>query len=183
MLTTTQLQPVKDVNFEQRQTLILRAWEAVSTERELQGVLEAITQVLVPVVPYDGVAIISFDGESHGCYTAHIVGFPRRDGESLQEYFGRPEFVRQVEAPIRPLAPYDPMNMKLKMDGAPYACNDLFAKEAWYEHEFHLAASGIRAYASIPMIVREKLIGVASFSRVEPKAFTDGDLAILRVIS
>ncbi len=183
MLTTTQLQAVKDPNLEQRQILVLRAWEAVSTERELQGVLEAITQVLVPVVPYDGVAIISFDGANHGCYTAHIVGFPRREGESLQEYFGRPEFVRQVETPIRPLIPYDPMNIKLKMDGAPYACNDLFAKEAWYEHEFHLAASGIRAYASIPMIVREKLIGVAAFSRVEPKVFTDGDLAILQVIS
>jgi formate hydrogenlyase transcriptional activator len=183
MLTTTQLQAVKDPKLEQRQILVLRAWEAVSTERELQGVLEAITQVLSPVVPYDGVAIISFDGVNHDCYAAHIVGFPRREGETLQEYFGRPEFVRQVETPIRPLRPYDPMNIKLKMDGAPYACDDLFAKEAWYEHEFHLAASGIRAYASIPMIVREKLIGVASFSRVEPKAFTDGDLAILQVIS
>jgi formate hydrogenlyase transcriptional activator len=183
MLTTTQLQPVKDPKLEQGQILVLRAWEAVSTERELQGVLEAITQVLSPVVPYDGVAIISFDGVNHDCYAAHIVGFPRREGETLQEYFGRPEFVRQVETPIRPLMPYDPVNIKLKMDGAPYACDDLFAKEAWYEHEFHLAASGIRAYASIPMIVREKLIGVASFSRIEPKAFTDGDLAILRVIS
>jgi formate hydrogenlyase transcriptional activator len=183
MLTTTQLQPIKDPNLEQRQILVLRAWEAVSTERELQGVLEAITQVLSPVVPYDGVAIISFDGVNHDCYAAHIVGFPRREGETLQEYFGRPEFVRQVETPIRPLMPYDSVDVKLARDGAPYVCNDLFAKEAWYEHDFHLAASGIRAYASIPMIVREKLIGVASFSRVEPKAFTDGDLAILRVIS
>ncbi|HMB27269.1 MAG TPA: hypothetical protein VKS99_04150, partial [Blastocatellia bacterium] len=153
MLTTTQLQPIKDPQLEQRQILVLRAWEAVSTERELQGVLEAITQVLSPVVPYDGVAIISFHGANHDCYAAHIVGFPRHEGETLQEYFGRPEFVRRVETPIRPLMPYEPMNIKLKMDGAPYACDDLFAKEAWYEHEFHLAASGIRAYASIPMIV------------------------------
>src|SRR5215467_10759362 len=165
MLTTTQPQLANKVNLEQRQTLVLRAWEAVSAERELQGVLEAITQVMVPIVPYDGVAIISFDGANHDCYAAHIVGFPRREGETLREYFGRPEFVRQVETPIRPLMPYDLMNIKHKTDGAPYACNDLFAKEAWYEHEFGLAASGIRAYASIPMIVREKLIGVAAFSR------------------
>src|SRR5262249_18762291 len=179
MLTTTQLQPVKDPQLEQRQSLVLRAWEAVSTERELQGVLEAITQVLVPVVPYNGVAIISFDGANHDCYAAHVVGFPRREGETLKEYFDRPEFIRPVETPTRPLAPYSTMGMELKMNGAPYVCNDLLAKESWYEHEFNLAASGIRAYTSVPMIVREKLIGVAVFTRIEPMAFTESDLAIL----
>jgi formate hydrogenlyase transcriptional activator len=183
MLTTTQLQPDKDPKAEQRQILVLRAWEAVSTERELQGVLEAITKVLVPVVPYDGVAIIWFDGMNHDCYAAHIVGFPRREGETLEEYFSRPEFVHPVDAPVRPLAPYEPISMELKMNGTPYVCNDLFAKEAWYEHEFGLAASGIRAYTSVPMIVREKLIGAAAFSRIEARAFTESDLAILGDIS
>jgi formate hydrogenlyase transcriptional activator len=185
MVTTTQLQPVKDVNLEQRQTLVLRAWEAVSAQRELQGVLEAITEVLVPVVPYVGVAIIHFDGVNHDCYAAHIVGFPRREGETLQEYFGRPEFVRKVDAPIRPLIPYDPIRLEIKSkgDGAPYICNDLFAKEGWYEHEFELAASGVRAYAAIPMIVRGKMIGAASFSRVAVQAFTEYEVAILRDIS
>ncbi|MBO0724703.1 MAG: sigma 54-interacting transcriptional regulator [Blastocatellia bacterium] len=177
------MQPVKDVNLERRQTLVLRAWEAVSTERELQGVLEAITQVLVPVVPYNGVAIIHFDGANHDCYAAHVVGFPRREGETLKEYFDRPEFIRPVETPTRPLAPYSTMGMELKMSGAPYVCNDLLAKESWYEHEFNLAASGIRAYTSVPMIVREKLIGIAVFTRIEPMAFTEGDLAILGDIS
>jgi len=64
-----------------------------------------------------------------------------------------------------------------------YTCNDLFAREGWYEHEFDLAAAGIRAYTSIPMIVRKKVIGVAVFSRRNPIAFTDVDLAILRDIS
>jgi formate hydrogenlyase transcriptional activator len=183
MLTTTQLQPVKDVDLDQRQALVLRAWEAVSTERELQGVLEAITQVLVPVVPYDGVAIIYFDGVNHDCYAAHIVGFPRREGETLQEYFGRPEFIRKVDVPIRPLIPYDPRSLKLVKDGVPYVCNDLFEKEAWYEHDFDLAASGVRAYTSIPMIVRETMIGAAAFSRVAARAFTEYDVAILGDIS
>jgi formate hydrogenlyase transcriptional activator len=203
MLTTTQLQPVKDVNLEQQQTIVLRAWkavtdtlresvtgdsvlhawEAVSAERELQGVLEAISQVLVPVVPYNGVAIISFDGVNHDCYAAHIVGFPRRDGETIEEYFCRPEFVRPAHVPVRPLIPYDPMDIKLAKDGVPYACNDVFAKEAWYEHDFHLAAGGVRAYTSIPLIVREKVIGIAVFTRIEPQAFSDAELAILRIIS
>ena len=184
MLTTTQLQHVKDINFEQRQTLILRAWEAVSTERELQGVLEAITQVLVPVVPYDGVAIVPFDGVKHDCYAAHIVGAPRREGESLEEYFSRVEFVHPpLEVPTRPLIPYDFVDWGRKDPTDPYTCDDLFAREGWYEHEFHLAAGGIRAYTSVPMIVRKKIIGVAVFSRREARAFTDGDLAILRDIS
>ena len=80
MLTTTQRQPAHDINLERRRILVMRAWEAVSTERELQGVLEAITQVLVPEVPYDGVAIISFDGMNHDCYAAHIVCAPRHEG-------------------------------------------------------------------------------------------------------
>ncbi|HEY7180140.1 MAG TPA: sigma 54-interacting transcriptional regulator [Blastocatellia bacterium] len=177
------MQPVKDVNLERRQTLVLRAWEAVSTERELQGVLEAITQVLVPVVPYDSVAIIHFDGVNHDCYAAHVVGFPRREGETLQEYFGRPEFVRKVDAPIRPLIPYEPLSLELKREGVPYVCNDLFANEGWYEHEFVMAACGVRAYAAIPMIVRERMIGAASFSRLAVRAFTEYDVAILGDIS
>src|SRR5262245_64030940 len=113
MLTTTQLQAVKDPKLDQRQILVLRAWEAVSTERELQGVLEAISQVLVPVVPYNGVAIISFDGVNHDCYAAHIVGFPRRDVETIEEYFCRPEFVRPAHVRVGPLLRYDPLVVKL----------------------------------------------------------------------
>ena len=186
MLTTTQLQPDNNVKVEQRQILVLRAWEAVSTERELQGVLEAITNVLVPVVPYDGVAIISFDGENHDCYAAHIVAFPRHEGETLHEYFSRLEFGRPpVEVPTRPLIPYEYVDWEQvgPDTSMTYTCNDLFARESWYEHEFDLAAAGIRAYTSIPMIVRKKVIGVAVFSRRNPMAFTDVDLAILRDIS
>jgi formate hydrogenlyase transcriptional activator len=184
MLTTTQRQPAHDINLERRRILVMRAWEAVSTERELQGVLEAITQVLVPEVPYDGVAIISFDGMNHDCYAAHIVCAPRHEGETLREYFDRLENGRPVvELPARPLIPYDFVNWGRVDKAAAYTCNDLLAKEGWYEHEFGLAAAGIRAYASIPMIVREKVIGKAAFSRISPMAFTDGDLAILRDIS
>jgi formate hydrogenlyase transcriptional activator len=184
MLTTTQRQPAHDSNLERRRILVMRAWEAVSTERELQGVLEAITQVLVPEVPYDGVAIISFDGMNHNCIAANIVCAPRHEGETLREYFDRLEKGRPVvEIPARPLIPYDFVDWGRVDKAAAYTCNDLFAKEGWYQHEFGLAAAGIRAYASIPMIVREKMIGKAAFSRITPMVFTDGDLAILRDIS
>src|SRR5262245_8215314 len=180
MPTTTQLQPANNVNFKQRQTLVLRVWESVSTERELQGVLEAVTQVLLPVAPYDSVAIIWFDGVNHDPYAAHIVGAPRRTGETLEEYFNRPEFKVPREIPVRPLVPYDPIVLMHVNGGAVYACNDVFAKETWYEHDFHLAAGGVRAYTSIPLIVRGKMIGAAVFNRKEPIGFTTGELAILQ---
>src|SRR5262249_42861937 len=95
----------------------------------------------------------------------------------------RPEFERTKEVPVRPLIPYEPMHLERATAGDIYTCNDLFAAEAWYEHDFHLAAGGIRAYTSIPLIVRERMIGAAAFNRKEPMAFTEGHLAILRDIS
>ena len=43
----------------QRHSLVLRAWEVINSERELQGVLEAVADVLVLVVPFFGVALLS----------------------------------------------------------------------------------------------------------------------------
>jgi hypothetical protein len=54
-----------------RATLLLRTWEAVSTERELPGVLASLVDVLAPVVPFDAVSIIDFSPENR---------VPREDG-------------------------------------------------------------------------------------------------------
>src|SRR5215468_3177833 len=112
--------------------------------------------------------------------------FPRHEGETLHEYFSRLEFGRPpVEVPTRPLIPYEYVDWEQvgPDTSMTYTCHDLFAREGWYEHEFDLAAAGIRAYTSIPMIVRKKVIGVAVFSRRDPIAFRESDLAILRDIS
>jgi formate hydrogenlyase transcriptional activator len=198
MITTTQLLPANSIGQEQRQTLVLRAWEAVSTERELQGVLEAITQVLIPVIPYESIVITSFDCLDYGPYAMHIIGTPRRDGESIgeyldrlgnaalregetaEEYFNRAELRFEGREQARPLIPVEP---DYWLSSASYTCADLFAKEGWYEHEFYIAAGGIRAYASIKLIVREKVIGIAFFSRSAPVAFTEDDMAILEDVS
>jgi formate hydrogenlyase transcriptional activator len=162
---------------------VLRAWEAVSSERELQGVLEAITNVLAPVVCYDGIAIISFDGANHDPYAAYIVGYPRREGETLDAYFSRPEFNVPREVPVRPLIPYPSVDTGRVRDGLTYTCEDLFAKDSWYEHEFDLAAGGVRAYASILLIAREEVIGVAAFTYAQPVAFTNDYLAVLQDVA
>lgn len=135
--------------------------------------IEAITQVLIPVIPYESIVIISFDCVDHGPYAMHVISAPRREGELIgeyldrlggaalregetaEEYFHRPEFHLEGRRQARPLIPLEPDHMQGSVS---YTCADLFAKEGWYEHEFYIAASGVRAYASVKLIVREKVI-------------------------
>ena len=162
--------------------LILRAWEALGTERELQGVLKAITDLLEPVVPYDGLGIVHFDGVKHDLYALHVPKFPLLEAETLAEYFQRLEPLRKV-VPQKPLKAYTPVHPTKFTEDGPYVCDDLFECEAWLEHEFHLAASGVRSYCSIPLIVRQVLIGVATFTRGERKPFTPEELSVLVDVS
>jgi len=46
-----------------------------------------------------------------------------------------------------------------------------------------MAVAGLRAYCSIPLSVRGELIGVATFSRTEPIAFTSAEVAVLNDFS
>src|SRR5262249_11885918 len=87
--------------------LVLRAWEAVSTERSLQRVLEAIAEVLHPHVAFKGVALVSLSHRGDSLLAAHIIGHRGRDGESVHDYLHRPEFSKRIEVAPRPLARYD----------------------------------------------------------------------------
>src|SRR6516164_11531842 len=95
----------------QRFPLMLRAWEAVSIERELHGVLAALADVLVPVVPFDSVAIIDFsqgltEHETHRMMALHVVGFPRVEGETPEQLAKRTEPYWHPLSEVRPLIPY-----------------------------------------------------------------------------
>ena len=73
--------------------------------------------------------------------------------------------------------------MKSKRADQPYICNDLMAKEAWFPHEFKLAAAGIQAYTAIPLQARGRRIGVLVFSRAKPDPFTAEQMTILVDVS
>lgn len=169
------------LNHEQRHALVLRAWEATNTERELHGVLDAVCDVLVPAVPFVSLAIVSFQGERHDLYAAHVIGVPHREGETLIDYLKRAQ-VRlprpSAPLPARKLVPYN-AHTDASADFGYYACPDLFKKEGWWEHEFELASSGIRSYVAHSLVVRGRVIGVAVFSRLKPVAFTPDELALL----
>ncbi len=178
----------------QRLLLMLRTWEAVSTERELPGVLASLADVLVPTVPFDSVGIIDFtvpsempdeDGDSHRLLALHLVGVPRMEGETPEQLAKRSD--RHAQRPpldkVRPLIPYPQRHSKEDRAGDPYACDDLLQKEGWYRHEFHLAKDGVRSYAAVPLVMRGEVLGVAAFVRLKQRGFPPAELAILKDVS
>jgi formate hydrogenlyase transcriptional activator len=166
------------INDDHRNRLVLRAWEAINAERELEGVLAAVSEVLVPLVPFGGVALTRLEG--CGAYAFHIVGSPgdtRSAEEVWRAYAANP-------APVRPAIPYEGSDLRRKHEaGLPYACADLLGEETWLPHESKLAAVGIRSYAACPLSVRGKPVGVAVFCRGEAAAFTPEELTILSDVS
>ena len=169
---------------QQRFALMLRTWEAVSAERELHGVLAALADVLVPVVPFDSIAIIDFSKgleahDQHRMVALHVVGFPRVEGETPTELAKRTEPYWSPLKEVRPLIPYPSFEPGL-VTGEPIACDDLLQKEGWYEHEFYLAQGGVRSYATVPLVATGRLIGVATFTRVQQRAFPAAELSVLQ---
>src|SRR5277367_265544 len=164
--------------------LLLRAWEAVSERRHINGVLQAITDVLVPEVPFDSLGVVSFVGETHDLFAAHIVGNPSRDGESLEEYLLRSQSRKVFEVPVKPALELDYGPIRdATLAAMPYTCADLWKREAWYEHEFILARGGVRAYASAALFAGGELVGTSVYSRLEPEAFTAGQLRTLNEVA
>ena len=168
----------------QRFLLMLRTWEAVSAERELHGVLAALAEVLVPVVPFNSIAIIDFsqgltEHDTHRMLALQVVGFPHVEGETPEQLAKRTEPYWHPLEEVRPLIPY-PNSDSGMVTGEPFACDDLLQKEGWYQHEFSLAQGGVRSYAAVPLVARGRLVGVASFMRAEQRAFPVEELSVLR---
>jgi formate hydrogenlyase transcriptional activator len=152
-----------------RHDLILEVWEAVNSERELDGVLRAVARVLRSTVRFQGVAVVTFDASRGRPFALHIVDPGARAGKA---------------SPPHPSAPYNGSELEQKLKaGDPYSCSDLWEKPAWLPHEFRLAAAGLRAYAAIPLIVRGRLLGLATFTRREPEAFSSKELSMLVPVS
>lgn len=161
--------------------LLLRLWEAVNTQREINGILAEVAGVLAPVVPFRAVSLISFDTEGlrlHGTHVAH--GGTPAPADECGGVWG----IRAHSPADRETAPFPFSSLeRLLVTGKPLSCPDIFAKRSWHQHEFHLARNGARAYALQPLTVNGKIIGAAIFSRALPEAFSSEQLAILRAVS
>src|SRR5262245_54849021 len=169
-----------------RHSLVLQAWEAINSERELEGVLAAVAKVLVPVAPFFGVAIIAPEARQGAPWAMHVVGEPKYKDESVDDVSERmmAKYAGRPQAPEKKLVQYEGSELEvIKKVGEPYICNDLLKKDEWFPHEFKLAAVGIRAYTSIPLRARGRGIGVLVFSRRKPDPFTPEQMTILVDVS
>jgi formate hydrogenlyase transcriptional activator len=169
-----------------RHSLVLQAWEAINSERELDGVLAAVAKVLVPVVPFFGVAIIAPEARQGAPWAMHVVGEPKFEDESIDDVTERMKgkYDAHPHMAEKKLVQYAGSELEeIKKSSQPYICNDLLKKDEWFPHEFKLAAVGIRAYTSIPLLARGKGIGVLVFSRRKPDPFTPEQMTILVDVS
>jgi formate hydrogenlyase transcriptional activator len=154
---------------EERRELVLEIWEAVNSERELDGVLAAVARLLAPVVNFQGIAIVTFDRSKGRPFALHVV-------EHAASARIRPD--------PRPSIPYSGSELEKKLQSvAPYSCPDLLEKDGWLPHEFRLAAAGLRSYAAIPLTVRGTRLGLAAFTRRVAQAFSTDELALLGQVS
>lgn len=144
---------VEQIGERRRHSLTLRAWEVINSEREIQGVIEAVADVLIPVVPFAGIAIIAPEARQGAPWALHVVGESMRDCESVDDFEHRIVAAAERERapatdstrrtiPEKRLMPYGKSELdEVERADLPYICNDLMAKEAWFPHEFKLAAA------------------------------------------
>jgi transcriptional regulator with GAF, ATPase, and Fis domain len=167
--------------YRERQSLLLRIWEVASSQPSVEGLLAAVADILVEVVPFSAATLICFGPEGPRVCGTHITKKPRVvPGDRAT--VGR---IAEIAPPgERDRMPSAFSNLqRMMISGKPFSCTDLLAKQAWHEHEFHLAGLGTRAYALQPLILCQEIVGAAIFSRTEPDSFTFEQLTIFRTIS
>jgi formate hydrogenlyase transcriptional activator len=160
--------------------LVLRVWEAVNVERDLAGVLAAVADVIAPVVPFEAIGIVSFEGARHDLYAMHIVGAsPQPLAENVMHKMAGEALRLEWEG--HRLIPYEP-SQKWHA-GQVNAVADIMERKDWYEHDFYLAYGGVRSYAAAALFLRGELIGTAVFSRSQAAPFPAEQKAVLADIS
>src|SRR5262249_6845090 len=115
MTTKTKSAPQMEalpVNDEQRHALVLRAWEAINAERELEGVLAAVGDVLAPLIPFEGVALARTGGGWCDAYAFHIPHSPH-ESRGAEEVW-RAYAVNPL--PVRPEIPIEGSDLWREQD-------------------------------------------------------------------
>lgn len=169
-------------------SIVLRVWEAVSTEPTLGDTLAVAAKLISTFVPFDSVGIVALESGRYRFFADYRAG-RSTEGQSAQDQavLDMMGGERRTQVQTRPLAPYPPDVWELvRSGGLPqdlYGCPDLLKKETWYEHEVNLAGSGTRAYRAIPLFVRGDLIGLAVFNRRDPIEFAWDQAEILNGIA
>ncbi|HZF38465.1 MAG TPA: hypothetical protein VE715_06565, partial [Blastocatellia bacterium] len=113
------------VSERRRHSHVLQAWEAINSERELEGVLAAVAKVLVPVVPFFAVAVIAPEARQAAPWVLHIVDLPGSGDEGVDNIHQR---LTRTLPPIAPtpqkkLIPHEGSELDIvKKAAQPYIC-------------------------------------------------------------
>jgi formate hydrogenlyase transcriptional activator len=165
-----------------RHALILRAWEAITLERELSNVLAAVAEVIAPFVSVNAIGAIAFEPSHPSPYAYYCV---RGRGQPLIPEEVNRVFDEAMKGPWgkHPFVGMDSKEAKEQLinyeQGISYSVPDILEKDLWFTYERRMAVAGLRSYCSIPLRVRAELIGVATFSRTEPIPFAAEELSAL----
>lgn len=174
--------PVAVASTDELHDLVLRVWEATNDERTINGIQEAVAQELQPFVPFDAMAVLSFEKEQprlHEMWFSRATTAPATFGKG---WAGRAPW--ENTSLQREPDPYCSKDIERRWGmGKPFTCPDLLAKPAWQEHEYRLARAGMRNYVLLPLLIREKLIAAAIFSRSRLERFTAEQLVTLRHVA
>ena len=173
--------PPAPSSVENKYRILLRVAEAANGELELAAVLEAVARVLEPIVPVDAVAVVTVEGDRLRPHAVHVPGVEPRRGESPSELI-----VRGFKASVSPLPTFVPYSGSgtefVGRTGHAYASQDLELERRFWEDE-RLRSLGVRAYVRAPLVVRDRLIGSISFTRLRPQPFGPDEVSLLEDLS
>jgi formate hydrogenlyase transcriptional activator len=163
---------------------LLSVWERLSRTQDLQAFLTGVADDLAATIDLQGLGAVAFAPDAGfrllAAWNASVPGEP---GESADDLHRRTMLTVGAQLPARPRAPYNDELFGRIADGVGVSCADLWAKDAWYEYEYALAAGGMRAYASLPGFVDGRLVGLAVFTRRRAIAFSDEDARLMAAVS
>jgi len=166
---------------ENKYRVLLRIAEAANGELELAAVLEAVAQVLKPIVPVDAVAVVTVEGDQLRPHALHIPGVEPRSGESFSDLAARGFKVEREQLP-GPIPLVGSGTEFVGHTGRAYVSQDLEVQKRFREDE-RLRTLGVRAYVRAPLVVRDRLIGSISFTRLRPQPFAAEEVSLLEDVS
>jgi formate hydrogenlyase transcriptional activator len=169
---------------EEKYRLLLEVSEAANAQLEFPRVLEAVAHALKPIVPVDGIAAVTVDGDSLKPHALHVEGVEHRRGDSFADTAARAWDLSPEEAGRKfgefPLA--GSATEHVGRTRRAYVSQDLRAEQRFAE-DGRLLASGVGSYVRTPLFVHDRLIGSIAFARKKARCFSPEEVALLEEVS
>ncbi|MBN1121058.1 MAG: GAF domain-containing protein [Anaerolineae bacterium] len=141
-----------------------QATAVLNTSLELEEVLNLILEQLSSVIDYDSAAIQRLDA-GNNTLVIHAC-----------QYFDHPDKVVGLRFPIEPKFP----NMRVVRERKPLAIDDVTVDYPHFQVEANSFESGhIRSWLGVPLIARDKTIGIITLDRKTIHPFTEEETGIV----